>query len=188
MAKRNFAALAILAAFGLHTPFASAEKLTYSVDGCAKLARVIYSEVANAALNGPGQGGPWVIEQRIGEPAQCDHAAVTVSRAFASALQSAGISVRFPGVQGGSGDACLSGFLSQCYPNRDPLRIDDDTFGYGIGGNFAGKSWFAVSQSVMQQMHNPYSSDQIRFREAELRLRLGLALRSTRATQPHLSQ
>lgn len=185
MAKRNFAALALLAVLVTSTPSAFAEKLSYSVDGCAKLARVVYSEVANAALYGPGNGGPWVVEQNIGVPEQCDHVASTVSRAFASALRSTGVSVRFPSGSGSSGDACLSGFLSQCYPNRDPLRMGYDSFGYNVGASFAGKSWFAVSQSVMRQMHNPYSSDQIQFREHELRLRLGLALRSASARPQH---
>jgi hypothetical protein len=39
-------------------------------------------------------------------------------------------------------------------------------------------SWSAVMQSVMREMYNPISSDEVRFRDDDLRLRLGLSLRS----------
>lgn len=172
MAKRTFAVAALLALISVGSQPALAQPADYHIDGCAKLARIIYSEVANAALYGPGEGGPWMIEQGLGSDAQCTHVAKTVSRAFTAALGSAGYSTQFDNFHGDAGDACLSHYLSQCYPDRYPLT--DGVGGYGL----VLRLWSAVTQTVMRQMHNPYSSNQIQFRDSELRLRLGLALRT----------
>lgn len=149
-----------------------AQQMSVSVDGCAELARAVYDEVSSAAINGSHRGGPWVISQRYEHVSVCETTTRTVSRAFTHAMASAGIDVRW-GIQEpspNSGDFCQSAFLSQCYPNRYPLGEADAVF--------VQSSWAVVSQSVMRVMANPFSSDGVRFRPNDLKLRIGLAMRS----------
>jgi hypothetical protein len=174
MAKRIFAVLTSVLVLGLATPQTQAQLSPVVVDGCAKLARVIYTEVSAAAVYGPNKSGPWTISLGQGEIAVCKHTAKTVSRAFTSAMLSAGIEVSWAGDGTNTGDFCLSFYLSQCYPNRNPLSYSV----IGIDSTFVQKSWSVVSQSVMREMYNPFSSDEVRFRDDDLKLRLGLSLRS----------
>jgi hypothetical protein len=169
MVKRKFAALGALLSLGV----ASAEAVPVDVDGCAELARVVYSEVQASALRGPGQSGPWLIQPGAGEVRICKTAAKTVSRAFSQAMLSAGRDVQWDRHRGRSGEYCLSHFLSQCYPDRSL-----DYAGASTLGSYTQQSWMVVLQAVMREMHNPASSDEVRFRKEDLRLRLGLGLRS----------
>jgi hypothetical protein len=174
MAKRIFAALIIPLVLGLAASQTHAQLSPIAVDGCAKLARVIYAEVSAAAVYGPRRSGPWTINLGQGDLSICKHTAKTVSRAFTSAMLSAGIDVSWGPDDNRNGDYCWSGFISQCYPGRDRL-------GYAVIGmdtTFVAKSWAVVSQSVMHEMYNPFSSDEVRFRDGDLKLRLGLSLRS----------
>ena len=104
----------------------------------------------------------------------CEHAAKTVSNAFTSAMSSAGIDVSWSRGATQSGDYCWGHFLSQCYPDRNPL----DAPTIDGSGAFVQQSWSIVSQAVMREMYNPHSSDEVRFRDSDLRLRIGLNLRS----------
>jgi hypothetical protein len=148
------------------------------VDGCAKLARVIYSEVSAAATYGPVKSGPWLIDLGQGEISICTHAAKTVSRAFTSAMTGAGYDVTWhrdlDGKMGGTGDYCLNAFLSQCSPDRYPpsnlLSSSEPAF--------VSKTWTVVSDIVTREMYNSFSSDEVRFRDDDLRLQIGLSLRS----------
>jgi len=174
MAKRIFAALIIPLVLGLAASQTHAQLSPIAVDGCAKLARVIYAEVSAAAIYGPSRSGPWAINLGQGDLSICNHTAKTVSRAFTSAMLSAGIEVSWGPDNNRNGDFCWSGFISQCYPGRDRL-------GYAVFGAdfaFVSQSWAVVSQSVMHEMYNPFSSDEVRFRDDDLKLRLGLSLRS----------
>ncbi len=174
MAKRIFAALMLPLVLGLAASQTHAQFSPVTVDGCAKLARVIYAEVSAAALYGPKRSGPWTINMGQGELAICKHAARTVSRAYTSAMLGAGIQVSWGPDDNRNGDYCWGGFISQCYPGRDRL-------GYSANGTdsmFVAKTWAVVSQSVMREMYNPFSSDEVRFRDDDLKLRLGLSLRS----------
>jgi len=178
MAKRTFATLTVLLLTGLPVEQVNAQVIPIAVDGCAKLARIVYSEVSSAAVYGPGRSGPWLIEQAPGDISICKHAAKTVSQAFTSAMMSSGLDVNWRrdwdyGVPN-LGDYCLSGFLSQCYPERAPLS----SIASSADATLVNKSWAVVSQTVMREMYNPISSDEVRFRESDLRLRLGLSLRS----------
>ncbi len=174
MAKRTFAALMALSVLVLPAAAAEAQLKPAAVDGCAKLARVIYSEVSMAALYGPSRGGPWNIDLGQGDLEVCEHAAKTVTRAFTSAMQVAGFSVSWGPDRNQNGDFCWSGFISQCYPGRDRVAYLSD----GTDPEFVNRVWATVSQAVMREMYNPFSSDEIRFRDDDLKLRLGLALRS----------
>lgn len=149
-----------------------AQHVSVSVDGCAELARAVYGEVSSAAIHGLQRGGPWVISQPHEHVSVCETTARTVSRAFTQAMASAGIQVQWglPEVPPSPGDFCLSAFLSQCYPDLYPLGQTDAVF--------VQSSWAVVSQSVMRAMANPFSSDEVRFRPNDLKLRIGLAMRS----------
>ena len=141
------------------------------VDGCAKLARIVYDEVQSNALNGTGRAGPWVIDYEGGDVEFCATASKTVSRAFTSAMASAGYSVTWDDDRLHPGDYCAGHYLSQCYPDRYP--DPGQTF-----SPFVSQSWAVVSRAVMGAMYNPYSSNEVRFRGDELRLRIGLGLRT----------
>lgn len=159
----------ILALCVLSSGTAVAEEIR--IDGCAELARIVYDEVQSSVLRGPGGAGPWFINPGQGEIHVCRTAAKTVSRAFALAVQSAGVPFRW-GDPMDRGDYCLGHYLSQCYPGTR------STPGTGLQRDPVGPIWFKVSQAVMNEMHNPYSSDEVRFRADDLRLRLGLSLRT----------
>ena len=174
MAKRIFAALIIASVLGLTASQSHAQIKRAAVDGCARLARVIYAEVSAAAVYGQDKAGPWAINLGQGDLSVCHHTAKTVSRAFTSAMLSAGIEVSWAVDKTNNGDFCWSHFLSQCYPNRDPLPYSVTS----ADAQFVQKSWFVVSRAVMGEMYNPFSSDQVRFRDDDLKLRLGLSLRS----------
>jgi hypothetical protein len=173
MAKSMFATLVLTLIVGISATEAQAQAKPIAVDGCAKLARVIYSEVSAAATFGPGNSGPWMIDIGRGDIAVCSSAAKTVSQAFTSAMLSAGIDVDWGGGDD-PGDYCLSAFLSQCYPDRFPLSA----MTYSSDITLVQNSWAIVSQAVMQEMYNPVSSNEVRFRDNDLKLRLGLSLRS----------
>ena len=174
MAKRTIAALIAASVLGLSDASVAAQLKPAAVDGCAKLARVIYAEVSMAALYGPSRGGPWTIDIGQGDLEVCEHAAKTVTRAFTSAMQVAGIGVSWGPDRNQNGDFCWSGFISQCYPNRDRVAYLSSSSDL----DFATRAWATVSHVVMREMYNPFSSDEIRFRDDDLKLRLGLALRS----------
>ena len=174
MAKRNFATLLVVIVLGLTANSARAQSMFVAVDDCAALARIIYSEVSAAALYGPGNSGPWIISPGRGDIALCEHAARVVSRAFTSAMRSAGIAVYWDNFPQYRGDYCLSGLLSQCYPKQDARFLVADS----ADSVLVSKIWTVVSQAVMRQMYNPFSSDEVRFRSDELKLKIGLSLRS----------
>jgi hypothetical protein len=181
MAKRNLATLVVAAALAMSASEVRAQQIPIAVDGCAELARVIYAEVSAAALYGPGKSGPWIIDSGQGDIFMCTHTAKTVSRAFTAAMMSAGIEVYWGHESGVRDDYCLSGFLSRCYPNRGTRFF----VVHNVNTALVQKSWAVVSQSVMRAMHNPFSSDEVRFRDNDLKLRIGLSLRSIAAVDRH---
>ena len=178
MAKRIFATHLILLIIALPATPPRAQLSPINVDGCAKLARVIYAEVSAAATYGPGRSGPWVINIGQGDISVCTHAAKTVSQAFTSAMSRAGVDVNWHrghrNNYAGPVDYCLNAFLSQCSPLRDSSANQKS----GANANFVQDSWVVVAKAVMQAMYNPVSSDEVRFRKNDLKLRLGLSLRS----------
>lgn len=188
MAKRTFAGpavfgLVIAVAVMLFTATVHAQLTPVAVDGCAKLARVIHSEVAAAATYGPGKSGPWLIDPGQGDISICTHTARTVSRAFTAAMRSAGVAVKWhvddAWAKPLSSDYCLNAFLAQCIPGRSSANIVDRS-----DPDFVQKSWALVAKAVMGEMYNPVSSDEVRFRDNDLKLRIGLSLRSIDATSP----
>lgn len=183
MAKRKFAGLRVLLAGMVYASSVHGQITPVEVDGCARLARVIHSEVAAAVIHGPGKSGPWLIELGQGDISICAHTTRTVSRAFTSAMQSAGVPVSWHANKFETKalpiDYCLNAFLSQCSPDRSPPDI--------VGGShpdFVQTRWTVVARAVMHEMYNPFTSDEVRFRDNDLKLRIGLLLRSIGATSP----
>lgn len=181
MAKRIFAALAVL----LHATNVHGQLTPVAIDGCARLARVVHGEVAAAATYGPEASGPWVIDLGQGDISICTHTARTVSRAFTSAMRSAGFTVNwhreYRVANAVPVDYCLSAFLSQCSPDRNSADVVEQ-----VGPRFVEAIWALVAQAVMREMYNPVSSDEVRFRDNDLKLRIGLSLRSVGAIRPRL--
>ena len=178
MAGRTFATLLISLLFAIQAIDTQARPTEVTVDGCAMLARAIFSEVSSSVIYGPGNAGPWLIDQERGDIEMCEHAAKTVSQAFTSAMLSAGIDVNwrrdrndgFPG----RGHYCLNAFLSQCIPER----FRPSGMASSRDDSVVQKTWAIVAQAVMREMYNPISSDEVSFRSNDLKLRLGLSLRS----------
>ena len=168
MAKWNFATAALACA--LCAAPSNAQTVPVSIDGCAQLARIIYVEVAAALRDGPRRSGPWIIEAQSAEPSTCSTAAATSSRAFAAAMRSAGILVEWSkGLE-----VCPRAFIAQCRPQRqavpDPMpRAYPDV---------VTSAWNIVSRAIMENMFNRHSSDEVRFAESDLRLQIGLRLRT----------
>lgn len=184
MAKRNFAALVGVVMVVWLGGNAQAQRIPVNVDGCTVLARAVFEEVSVAALHGPGKSGPWLINPQPADIFICRTTARTVSKAFTSAMSSAGFEVDWGDYPNPGGDYCFSGFLSQCYPEGDR--------GF-TGANkadtaFVQKSWAVVSHSVLREMANPFSSDEVRFRSDDLKLKIGLSLRSINAMNSRNSQ
>lgn len=171
MAKSMFATLASLLASFVFMGQTIAMEIPVRVDGCAVLARAVYSEVSAAAFFGPGRSGPWPIAAGQGEISICTTTAKTVSRAFTAAMSSAGYEIDWGGGVAEPDGYCLNRYLSRCHPNRDGRQIPDD-------GAVVQEFWSVVSRSVMRQMYNSFSSDEVRFRGGDLKLQLGLSLRT----------
>jgi hypothetical protein len=182
MARRTFATLLMALLIALAASDTHARPIEVTIDGCTMLARAIYSEVSSSALYGPANAGPWLIDQGRGDIVVCEHVAKTVSQAFTSAMLSAGIDVswRRDRMNGrpGRGHYCLSAFLSQCYPDRYPPTGMASSASITV----VQKTWEIVAKAVMREMYNPISSDEVRFRSNDLKLRLGLSLRSIKGT------
>ena len=178
MANRVLASwIAILSLTPLPTDVV-AQQGKIKVDGCARLARAVYAEVSAYTSGNLFQAGPWRIDGGDGDIAICRHAAKTVSRAFGAAMSAAGVRVHWG--QGGSTAPttayCSAGYLYHCYPETyvaSPVNS---------GGEVAlvRLAWQRVAAAVMDDMYNPWSSDEVRFRDDDLKLRIGLSLRMVR--------
>jgi hypothetical protein len=165
MAKRNFALL-VLASIGalLLTNSVRAQGVFTDVDGCAVLAQLVYKEVTAAAWHDRYGQVSWMNSPGETKITICNRTTRTVSKAFSTAMASIGAEVHWGYPTDDRGDYCLSGFLDQCYPDRNRL---------GLSVN----SWGAVSKTVRQAMPRGVASDQSLFSEVAMRLALRSALR-----------
>ena len=172
--------IGLLIALAVSDSKARSTKVT--VDGCAMLARTVYSEVSSSANYGPANAGPWLIDQGRGDILVCEHVAKTVSRAFTAAMLSAGIDVSWQrdrsGRTAGRDHYCRSAFLSQCSPDK----IRPSGKGSDADDTIVKKTWGIVAKAVMREMYNPISSNKVNFRSNDLKLRLGLSLRSVQGS------
>lgn len=171
MAKKNFISLvfASIAALALSSN-ARAQNDFVGTDGCAVLAKIVYTEITSLALYGSRGQIAMLEESRDAGIVVCNDTARTISKAFASAMTNLGTPVRwgYPSID--PGDVCWSGFLDQCYPDRNRL------------GNIA-NTWSVISGTVNRAMPNGIATDQSIFRPVTLRLALRSELRKGEAIE-----
>ena len=164
MGRRKSGLLMLLSIGALAlTNSARAQEAFTGVDGCAVLAQLVYAEVTAVAWYGPRGRGSWTNTPAETRVTVCDHTTRTVSKAFSSAMTSVGAGVRWGYPSGDRGDYCLSGFLDQCYPDRNLLGASAD-------------AWRAVSRTVQRAMPRGVASDQSLFNDGAMRLALRSAL------------
>lgn len=164
MAKRNFAATMLMSIAMLAlTNNSRADDAFTAADGCAVLAQLVYSEVTSAAWYGPGTIRPLPDDAGDSRIIVCSQTTRTVSHAFTLAMTSTGVPVRWAYPTDDRGDYCWSGFLDQCYPDRERLGQSSRT-------------WNAVSKIVKRAMPNGIATDQSIFNPSTLRLALRFAL------------
>lgn len=169
--------LTAIAGAGLATDGAEAGT---AVDGCTALGQAVGRGVSEALASrlyvSPRQDFP--VFEAASAPQSCGTTAAVTSAAFARALSSYGIEVGWnDGVPGNAGDACLSHYLDQCYPEtrRGSLAI--------AAGSRAlvDRAWTAVTAGVRRSMPFGAHSDLAWFRPAELGESLAVAVDATLA-------
>ena len=143
---------------------ARAQDPLIGVDGCAILASVVYTEVTEARLGFSSWPGGNPLNSGRNEITLCNQTTRSVTRAFAAALRQSNLHVTWGFHAGYSGDYCLSHFLSQCYPNRDPAMPAWSK----TEQSFVMRSWRAVQDSVHYRMLRQPGSDVVRFNGSEL--------------------
>ncbi|NNF40086.1 MAG: hypothetical protein HKN64_01820 [Woeseiaceae bacterium] len=164
MATGKFSALAVLAIAAMLPGLdVRAQQAFTGVDGCAVLGQLIYAEVSADAWRGPAGSEQARVDAGNAGVTVCTQTTRTVSSAYTAALRAVGEEVRWGGPRGVRGDACLSGFLEQCYPER-----------YPVGGE---NRWRAVQSTVLQAMPHGVASDQSVFSPHVMRLALRMSLR-----------
>lgn len=167
MAKRNFASLFLIAMTGISLAPATsfAQPVTGDTDGCTILAELVYAQIVSSGLSGPGGFAAALETLSRDETMVCHETTRVTSEAFTAALVQMNIYVTWSGYPGNSGDYCFSHYLSQCYPERDPL----DVFATMAESVFLRDAWRAVQSSVGQRMTNHFASDTARFSAREIR-------------------
>ena len=174
MTKWTFAVMCFLPLAGLVQPAAArADNPVIGVDGCGILASVVFTEVTGARHGfSPGYGSDLLYAGR-NEITLCNQATRSVTGAYKAALRQSNIYVTWGFHSGYSGDYCLSHFLSQCYPTRDPamppLTPDERSF--------IMRSWQAVRDSVHYRMAQYPGSDVARFGGDDLRRSIRQSMR-----------
>jgi hypothetical protein len=166
MTKRTFTIACFLLVAGIVPPAAArADNAVIGVDGCAILASVVFTEVTEARLGFTSSYGSDLLYAGRNEITLCNHTTRSVTGAFKAALRQSNIYVTWGFHTGYSGDYCLSHFLSQCYPTRDPamppLTLEERSF--------VMRSWQAVRDSVHYRMAQYPGSDVARFGDHDLR-------------------
>jgi hypothetical protein len=185
MAKRNFASFLLIAVAGITlAPVTSiAQPAVGAADGCTILAELVYAQVVGSGLSGPGRFA--VAPEPLGrdEMTVCHETTRVTSKAFTAALVQMNIYVTWNDDPGDSGDYCASHYLSQCYPDRDPL----DTFATMAESVFLHDTWRAVQHTVGRRMPSRFASDTARFSASEIRrsLRDSLAKFTTGTLQEY---
>jgi hypothetical protein len=185
MAKRNFASSLLIAvtSIALAPATAMAQPGTGDEDGCTILAELVYAQVVGSGLSGPGRYA--AVPETLGrdEMTLCHETTRVTSKAFTAALAQMNIYISWNDGLGDSGDYCASHYLSQCYPDRDPL----DTFATVAEGVFLHDTWRAVQHTVGRRMPSRFASDTARFSAREIRrsLRDSLAKFTTGTLQEY---
>ncbi len=174
MSGRNHVVFVTLMLTALLTmSHARAQQPVVGVDGCAILAMLVYTEVTEAGFHGARAPGDPVYPGPD-EITICNQTARSVTAAFTSSLRQMNIYVSWGYPQRSNGDYCLSHFLSQCYPNRDPYMPHLSA----ADSKFVATSWSAIYGAVIKAMATAPGTDISRFQRASLsnsiKFRLGM--------------
>ena len=164
MSGRNpfiFAALMLMTL--LMAGGARAQEPVVGVDGCAILALLVYTEVTEAGYRGARAPG-YPVYPGPDEITICNQTARSVTAAFSSSLRHMNIHVSWGYYPRDSGDYCLSHYLSQCYPDRNP-NMPPLT---ATQRRFVAVSWNAIYDAVSRTMATAPGSDISRFDRAGL--------------------
>jgi len=137
---------------------ARAEQPVVGIDGCAILAMLVYTEVTEAGFHGARAPGDPVYPGPD-EITICNQTARSVTGAFTASLRQLNIHVSWGYHPGYNGDYCLSHYLSQCYPDRDP-HMPPLT---AAERKFIATSWSAISGAVSRTMATAPGADVSRF-------------------------
>ena len=166
MAKWNFTVFTAALVIGFMTMSgARAQDPVIGVDGCAILAMLVYTEVTQSRWYGSGGIGGLPTYPGPDEITICNQTTRSVTGAFTSSLRQMNIYVSWGYRSGSSGDYCLSHFLSQCYPDRNPYMPSPGT----TETAFVLHSWRAVHDAIRRSMPGVSGSDVARFSQMELR-------------------
>jgi len=142
---------------------ARAQRPIVGVDGCAVLAMLVFTEVTEAGFRVGRESGS-LAYPGPDEITICNQTARTVTAAFAFSLRQMNIYVAWGYHSGSSGDYCLSHFLSQCYPDRDPHMPQLNA----AERAFIAASWNAIFGAVSRTMTTAPGADVSRFDRAGL--------------------
>lgn len=178
MAKRNFATIIVCLASicGPGAGNAQAQQALSGAEGCTALGELVATELALSRWFGVGSTALLPSGAGRSDINICYQTARTVTGAFTAALAGMNIEVRWGYYPPHPGDYCMSGDLSQCYPDRYPLSTGT------IGGRyFVADSWRAVQQTVTARMQLGTASDTSRFSPHGLSTALGRALEQNRS-------
>lgn len=160
MAKRIFATIILCATSccGFAAHGAPAPQPPGSVDGCAVLGELVVTELALSRWFGKGSSGLLLEDAAATDIIICNQTARAVTGAFTAALAGMNIDVSWGYYPPHTGDTCLSGDLSQCYPDRYPLSA-----GTAGSRSFVVDGWRAVQSAVIASMPLGTASDTSRF-------------------------
>jgi len=142
---------------------ARAQQPVVGVDGCAILALLVYTEVTETGYRGPRAPGD-LAYPGPDEITICNQTTRSVTAAFSSSLRHMNIHVSWGTFPRDSGDYCLSHFLSQCYPDRNPHMPPLNA----AQRRFVAVSWAAIYGAVSRTMATAPGADISRFDRAGL--------------------
>lgn len=174
--RKPFVLAALVLMILLTADNARAQQPVVGVDGCAILALLVYTEVTEAAYRGvAGPGYP--VYPGPDEITICNQTARSVTAAFSSSLRHMNIHVSWGFHPRDSGDYCLSHYLSQCYPDRNP-NMPPLT---ATQRRFVAVSWNAIYGAVSRTMATAPGADISRFDRAGLSFGIKTRLTMDRA-------
>ena len=142
---------------------ARAQQPVVGVDGCAILALLVYTEVTEAGYRGARVSGD-LVYPGPDEITICNQTTRSVTAAFSSSLRHMNIHVSWGYHRRDSGDYCLSHYLSQCYPDRNPNMPPLSA----VQRRFVAVSWNAIYGAVSRTMATAPGADISRFDRAGL--------------------
>ncbi len=137
-------------------------------DDCGALANLVHGEVVASTLFSGYRLAP---EPTRGEPLICNQTASAVASGFSSAMAAINVYVAWSTPADRPGDTCLGHDITLCYPVQSPFVPSGAWDAADVAA-----TWQVVVNVVSRTMPLGTASDQSRFHEYDLRLRLNFAL------------